>query len=441
MVFSNPTAKSVLTKACDGGLDADATRTSASYIRPSETSDTLIQLVDFSACYGELEVLKNINLSVERKKITVLMGPPRCGKSTLVRSLNRMNDDVPGFGITGKVFLDGEDIYAPTVDPVLLKTRVGIVLQKPNPFPISIYDNVAFGPRIHRLAKTNDELDGVVRDSLQKATLWDEVKDSLNKNAWGLSGGQAQRLCIAMALAVRPEVIVMDESTSALDPGSTSKMEELMVALKENYTIILITHDVQQAARVGTSVAFLHEGDLIEFGPSKDVLENPRSPLAKKYFKEQGSTLGAKEEPAFSGLDSHNIPWIKCSFCGESYSASAIGRHLELEYDGVGRHLESHDKEGKVNSTLQQKASTGKESIEKAISSGKTVHLAVKGSNGLSTYWMHLDADSNSTSKQLDAFLRGTWAEYSGRLSQVITDDESLYYILEFRQPINITRF
>ncbi|MGD0638000.1 MAG: phosphate ABC transporter ATP-binding protein PstB [Nitrososphaerales archaeon] len=249
------------------------------------TTDVLINLVDFSAYYGALEVLKNINLTIERKKITVFMGPSGCGKSTLVRTLNRMNDDVNGFRISGKVLLDGEDIYAPTVDPVLLKTRVGMVFQKPNPFPISIYDNVAFGPRIHKTTKGKSELDSIVKESLQKAALWDEVKDRLGKSAWGLSGGQQQRLCIARALAVRPEVILMDEPASALDPGSTSKVEELMVELKENYTVVLVTHNMQQAARVGTSVAFLYKGDLVEFGPAGDVFENPQSPLTEKYIR------------------------------------------------------------------------------------------------------------------------------------------------------------
>lgn len=250
-----------------------------------DTSDVLINLVGFSAFYGNLEVLRNINLPIARKKITVFMGPSGCGKSTLVRTLNRMNDEVPGFRITGKVLLDGEDIYAAGVDPVLLKTRVGMVFQKPNPFPISIYDNVAFGPRIHKLAKTRGELDSVVKESLQKAALWEEVKDRLGKSAWGLSGGQQQRLCIARALAVRPEVILMDEPASALDPGSTSKVEELMVELKENYTVVLVTHNMQQAARVGTSIAFLYKGDLVEFGPAADVFENPKSPLTEKYIR------------------------------------------------------------------------------------------------------------------------------------------------------------
>jgi len=252
---------------------------------PSDQSAPLIQLTDFSAFYGDVEVLKNINLSIESNKITVVMGPSGCGKSTLVRTLNRMNDEVPGFRIKGKILLDGEDIYAPGVDPVLLKTRVGMVFQKPNPFPISIYDNVAFGPRIHKLAKNKEQLNAIVRESLQYAALWEEVKDRLEKNALGLSGGQQQRLCIARALAVKPEVILMDEPASALDPGATYKVEELMVELKEKYTVVLVTHNMQQAARVGTSVAFLYRGELVEFGAASDVFENPKNPLTEKYIR------------------------------------------------------------------------------------------------------------------------------------------------------------
>ena len=278
------TSSSVLMKEGEGGEMSRPAQVTYDHGGP-ESSDVLINLVDFSAYYGAQEVLKDINLGIAKKKITVFMGPSGCGKSTLVRTLNRMNDEVPGFRITGKVLLDGEDIYAPTVDPVLLKTRVGMVFQKPNPFPISIYDNVAFGPRIHKLAKNKSELDSIVTESLQKAALWEEVKDRLGKSAWGLSGGQQQRLCIARALAVRPEVILMDEPASALDPGSTSKVEELMVELKENYTVVLVTHNMQQAARVGTNVAFLYKGDLVEFGPAGDVFENPKSPLTEKYIR------------------------------------------------------------------------------------------------------------------------------------------------------------
>jgi phosphate transport system ATP-binding protein len=276
------TSEPVLMKDTEGPAEAvEQIRSFGS----KEPSSTLIKLENFSAYYGTLEVLKNINLSILEKRITVFMGPSGCGKSTLVRTLNRMNDSVPGFRTTGKILLEGEDIYAPEVDPVLLKTRVGMVFQKPNPFPISIYDNVAFGPRIHKLTKSKAELDSLVAESLQKAALWEEVKDRLGKSAWGLSGGQQQRLCIARALAVKPEVLLMDEPASALDPGSTSKVEELMVELKENYTVVLVTHNMQQAARVGTNVAFLYKGDLVEFGPASDVFENPKSQLTEKYIR------------------------------------------------------------------------------------------------------------------------------------------------------------
>jgi phosphate transport system ATP-binding protein len=251
----------------------------------AEPANALMKLVDFSAYYGTLEVLRHINLAIEEKRITVFMGPSGCGKSTLVRTLNRMNDEVAGFRIDGKILLDGQDIYAPQVDPVLLKTRVGMVFQKPNPFPISIYDNVAFGPRIHKLTRSKAELDALVQECLQKAALWEEVNDRLGKSAWGLSGGQQQRLCIARALALKPEVLLMDEPASALDPGSTSKVEELMVELKDNYTVVLVTHNMQQAARVGTNVAFLYKGDLVEFGRASDVFENPKSPLTEKYIR------------------------------------------------------------------------------------------------------------------------------------------------------------
>ncbi len=252
---------------------------------PPASGEPIIELTDMGAFYGAVEVLRHITLSILRNKITVFMGPSGCGKSTLLRSINRMNDDVRGFRVGGRITLDGQDVYAPEVDPILLRTRVGMVFQRPNPFPVSIYDNVAFGPRIHKLAKGRAQLDDIVRESLQKATLWDEVKDRLGKSAIDLSGGQQQRLCIARALAIKPEVILMDEPASALDPGSTSKVEELMVELKENYTVVLVTHNMQQAARVGTNVAFLYKGDLVEFGPAADVFENPKSPLTERYIK------------------------------------------------------------------------------------------------------------------------------------------------------------
>ena len=245
----------------------------------------LIRLVGLSAYYGAQKVLNEISLSVARNRVTVFMGPSGCGKTTLLRTINRMNDGVANFRVTGQILLDGVDVYSLSVDPILLRTRVGMVFQKPNPFPISIYDNVAFGPRIHKLTNSKFELDQVVRDSLEKAALWDEVGTRLNKSALELSGGQQQRLCIARALAVKPEVILMDEPASALDPGSTSKIEELMVELQKNYTVVLVTHNMQQAARVGSMVAFLYRGDLVEFGPADEVFQNPKSPLTEKYIR------------------------------------------------------------------------------------------------------------------------------------------------------------
>ena len=245
----------------------------------------LIRLQSLCAYYGEQKVLDEISLSIARNRVTVFMGPSGCGKTTLLRTINRMNDGVRKFRVTGQVLINGTDVYSSEVDPILLRTRVGMVFQKPNPFPISIYDNVAFGPRIHKLTKTKSELDQVVRESLEKAALWEEVGTRLNKSALELSGGQQQRLCIARALAVKPEVILMDEPASALDPGSASKVEELMVELKENYTVVLVTHNMQQAARVGNEVAFLYRGELVEFGPAEEVFQNPKNALTEKYIR------------------------------------------------------------------------------------------------------------------------------------------------------------
>lgn len=246
-----------------------------------------ISIRDLNAYYKGLHVLKGINIEIEPKKITVMMGPSGCGKSTLVRILNRMNDEVEGFKHTGQVLLDGKDIYDSDVDPVLLKTRVGMVFQKPNPFPISIYENVAFGPKIHKLFRSKEQLNEVVKDSLQKAALWEEVKDRLKENAMKLSGGQQQRLCIARTLAVKPEVVLLDEPASALDPGSTSKVEELMVDLKRNFTVVLVTHNMQQAARVANKVVFLYKGDIVETGEAPSIFENPTNELTEKYIRGQ----------------------------------------------------------------------------------------------------------------------------------------------------------
>lgn len=243
-----------------------------------------IEITDLSVYYGHLQVLKNINLQIEPRKITVFMGPSGCGKSTLIRTLNRMNDSVPGFHVTGTVSVDGVNIYSRAVDPVLLKLRVGMVFQKPNPFPLSIYDNVSFGPKIHKMTRNRAEMDAIVRESLQKAALYDEVKDRLKESALKLSGGQQQRLCIARAIAVRPEILLMDEPASALDPGSTTRVEDLMVDLASSYTVVLVTHNMQQAARVGNKVAFLYKGDLVEVGQAPSIFENPSNPLTEKYI-------------------------------------------------------------------------------------------------------------------------------------------------------------
>lgn len=233
--------------------------------------------------YGSNHALKNIDIKIRSNAITALIGPSGCGKSTFIKTLNRMNDLIDGVKITGKVCLDGEDIYAPTVDTTQLRKKVGMVFQQPNPFPMSIYDNVAYGPRIHGIKK-RDKLDRIVENSLRCAVIWDEVKDRLAKSALGLSGGQQQRLCIARALAVEPEVLLMDEPTSALDPGSTLKMEELMSELKKKYTVVVVTHNMQQAARISDDTAFFLMGELIEFDMAGRLFSEPRDRRTKDYI-------------------------------------------------------------------------------------------------------------------------------------------------------------
>ena len=233
--------------------------------------------------YGEKQALFNINMPIYENKITALIGPSGCGKSTFLRCLNRMNDLIKGVRIEGEVLLDGKNIYDKDVDVVELRKRVGMVFQKPNPFPMSIYDNVAYGPRIHGI-KDKKELDKIVEWALKKAALWDEVKDNLDKSALSLSGGQQQRLCIARTIAVKPEVILMDEPTSALDPISTLKIEELMVELAKDYTIVVVTHNMQQASRVSDYTAFFLMGKLIEFGETEQIFLNPQKKETDDYI-------------------------------------------------------------------------------------------------------------------------------------------------------------
>ena len=245
--------------------------------------ENILSVKDLNLWYGEHQALKNISLDIPEKSITALIGPSGCGKSTFLKTLNRMNDLVPGVRITGSVQYRGEDIYAPTTDVSELRRQVGMVFQKPNPFPMSIYDNVAYGPRTHGIT-SKAKLDDIVERSLRGAAIWDEVKDRLKKNALGLSGGQQQRLCIARALAVEPEVLLMDEPTSALDPISTSKIEDLAVQLKEKYTIVIVTHNMQQAVRISDNTAFFLLGDLVEFGSTEQIFSNPHDKRTEDYI-------------------------------------------------------------------------------------------------------------------------------------------------------------
>ncbi len=241
-----------------------------------------IKVSNLDLYYSDFKALKNINLALPEKEITAFIGPSGCGKSTLLKSLNRMNDLVEGCKITGEVFLDDENIYG-NLDINLLRKRVGMVFQKPNPFPMSIYDNIAFGPRTHGI-KAKSKLDDIVEKSLRDAAIWDEVKDRLKKSALGMSGGQQQRLCIARALAVEPEVLLMDEPTSALDPISTSKIEDLAVELKKEYTIIMVTHNMQQAARISDKTAFFLLGEVIEFGDTEGLFSVPKDKRTEDYI-------------------------------------------------------------------------------------------------------------------------------------------------------------
>ena len=246
-------------------------------------NDTNISVRDLHLYYGENHALKGINMEIHKNSITALIGPSGCGKSTFLKTLNRMNDLVDNVNITGSIKIDNQDIYGPNVDATALRKKVGMVFQQPNPFPMSIYDNVAYGPRIHGI-KDHRKLDKIVEDSLKGAAIYDEVKDRLKKSALGLSGGQQQRLCIARALAIEPEIILMDEPTSALDPISTAKIEDLMEELKKKYTVIIVTHNMQQAVRVADYTAFFLLGELVEYGETKQVFSYPKDKRTEDYI-------------------------------------------------------------------------------------------------------------------------------------------------------------
>lgn len=239
---------------------------------------------DVSVFYGQKQALFDVSIDVPEKSVTAFIGPSGCGKSTFLRCLNRMNDTIEGCRVSGLIALDGSDIYDPSLDPVELRARVGMVFQKPNPFPKSIYENVAYGPRIHGLARGRSDMDAIVESSLQKAGLWSEVKDRLHEAGTGLSGGQQQRLCIARAIAVSPEVILMDEPCSALDPIATARIEELIDELRQNYTIVIVTHSMQQAARVSQRTAFFHLGNLVEEGPTDLIFTSPVEKRTQDYI-------------------------------------------------------------------------------------------------------------------------------------------------------------
>lgn len=242
-----------------------------------------IQTKNLSFFYGEDQVLNNISLAIPRNQVTALIGPSGCGKSTFLRCINRMNDLIEGIHFEGQVFVDGEDIYSPQMDPINLRKKVGMVFQHSNPFPKSVFDNVAYGPRIHGVS-SKSQLEEIVFDSLSKAALWDEVKDRLNQSAFKLSGGQKQRMCIARALAVEPEILLMDEPTSSLDPASTAKIEDLIANLKNDYNIVIVTHNMQQASRVSDVTAFFYEGEVVEMDITEKLFTRPKVAKTEDYI-------------------------------------------------------------------------------------------------------------------------------------------------------------
>jgi phosphate transport system ATP-binding protein len=252
--------------------------------RTARTAETKIAARKVQVYYGDNHAIKDVDVDIADRTVTAFIGPSGCGKSTFLRCLNRMNDTIASCRVEGLITLDGEDIYDRRVDPVQLRARVGMVFQKPNPFPKSIYDNVAYGPRIHGLARNKAELDGIVEGALRKAALWNEAKDRLSEPGTGLSGGQQQRLCIARAVATEPEVLLMDEPCSALDPIATAQIEELMDELRANFSLVIVTHSMQQAARVSQRTAFFHLGNLVEYGDTTQIFTNPRDPRTESYI-------------------------------------------------------------------------------------------------------------------------------------------------------------
>jgi len=249
-----------------------------------ENTDAKMSARDVSVFYGDKKAIDNVSIDIPTRYVTAFIGPSGCGKSTFLRTLNRMNDTIPSARVEGEITLDDEDIYSPRLDVVQLRARVGMVFQKPNPFPKTIYENVAYGPKIHGFAESKDELDAVVEKSLRRAGLWEEVKDRLQDSGTALSGGQQQRLCIARAIAVDPEVILMDEPCSALDPIATAKIEELIDELNGRYAIVIVTHSMQQAARVSQRTAFFHLGKMVEYGRTSDIFTNPIEQRTQDYI-------------------------------------------------------------------------------------------------------------------------------------------------------------
>ncbi len=250
----------------------------------TEQMSTKFHCADVQVFYGETHAIKDVNVDIQDKTVTAFIGPSGCGKSTFLRCLNRMNDTIDVARVQGTILLDGEDVYDARVDPVQLRAKVGMVFQKPNPFPKSIYENVAYGPKIHGMARNKADLDVIVERALRRAALWDEVKDRLDASGTGLSGGQQQRLCIARAVATEPEVLLMDEPASALDPIATSQIEELIDELRQNYAVVIVTHSMQQAARVSQKTAFFHLGNLVEYDDTSKIFTNPEDPRTESYI-------------------------------------------------------------------------------------------------------------------------------------------------------------